>query len=62
LDYCIQIWASQYKRDMDILQRVQQRVTKVMNGLEPLSCEERLRDLELFGLGNRRLRRGLINV
>jgi len=47
---------------MDILQRVQQRVTKVMNGLEPLSCEERLRDLELFGLGNRRLRRGLINV
>ncbi|KAK4829266.1 hypothetical protein QYF61_002658 [Mycteria americana] len=43
LVYCVQFWAPQYKRDMDILQRVHRRVTSMMKGLEHLSCEERLR-------------------
>jgi len=32
----------------------------VIQGLEPLSCEERLRQFELFSLENRRLQGGLI--
>ena len=52
---CILIWNPQYRRDTDLLEHVQRRVTKINQGMEHLPCEDRLRELGLCSMEKRRL-------
>ena len=55
LEYCVEMWSPQYRRDTDLLEHVHRRATKMIQGMEQLSYEDRMRELELFSLEKRRL-------
>ena len=54
------MWNPQYRRDVDILERIQRRATKMIQGVEHLNCKDRLRELGLFSLEKRRLWENII--
>ena len=56
LEYCIQAWRPYRKKDIDQLEIIQRRATKMITKLRDLSYENRLLQCGLTTLNTRRLR------
>ena len=60
--YIIQVWGPYRKKDIDILERVQRRATKMIPKLRNTSYEMRLKECGFTILETRRLREDQIEV
>ena len=62
LEYGYPAWAPMYRKDCELLERVQRRATRLVPNLKELSYEDRLRALNLPSLYYRRARGDLIEI
>ena len=62
LEFCVQTWSPYMAKDIDSLEKVQHRATKLVTSLVKLTYEQRLRHLRLHSLHCRRQRGDLIET
>jgi len=58
----VQFWSPHVRKNVEALDRVQRRFTRMLPGMESRSYEEMLRVLDLFSLKRRRMRGDLKQV
>ena len=56
LQYCSVVWNPAFKKDIVMIEAVQRRFTKRLNGFSKISCEERLASLNCESLYSRRVK------
>jgi len=62
LEYCTSSWSPHYVKDKELLEKVQHRFIKMFPDLRKLPYLQRLRELKLWTLEERRIRSDLIEV
>ena len=62
LEYCCHISNPNYSKDIDLLEGVQRRATKLVTRMQNLSYDGRVKRLELMRLNTRRLRSDLVET
>ena len=62
LDYCTQAWRPHLQKDIDVLEKVQRRATKMIKECKGMEYAERLKVTKLTTLKTRRIRADLIEV
>ena len=62
LDYCVQVWKPYLRKDINVLEKIQKRYTKMIDGCKKLNYEQRLSKLNLTTLEERQKRLDMIQV
>ena len=62
LDSCVQVWRPHLKKDIEVLEKVQRRATRMVDGYRGMEYEERLKRIGLTTLEMRRERADLLEV
>ena len=55
LDYCTQAWRLHLQEDIALLEKVQRRATRMIDGFSNMTYEQRLKELNLRMLETRRI-------